>query len=172
MAGCMTEAVVATCTKADGLGSQAFQLSVAPDGGAVYTTTQSPGGVTIFQRAPDGTLLQPNGPAGGCITTDGASNGTANRCVNSGNGCAQQLVEHHAQPRRHAGVRRHHQWRPCCTRATRGTGLLTQVDCYIEGADSGGCKGATVSGCCAARSVPGGGEICMANSGRFGFLPA
>ena len=170
VAGCMTEAVVPTCTKADGLGSQAFQLSVAPDGGAVYTTTQSPGGVTIFQRAPDGTLLQPNGPAGGCITTDGSSNGTANRCVNSGNGVLNNSWSTMLNP---AGTQVYVGTINGTVLYSRnlGTGLLTQVDCYIEGADSGGCKGRNGVRMLRGAVVPGGGEIVMAdNSGRFGFL--
>jgi hypothetical protein len=169
-AGCMTEADTATCTKADGLGSQAFQLSVAPDGGAVYTTTQSPGGVTIFQRAPDGTLLQPNGPAGGCITTDGSSAGTANRCVNSGNGVLNNSWSTTLDA---TGTQVYVGTINGVVLYSRnvGTGLLTQVDCYVEGADSGGCKGRTGVRALRTALVPGGSEFVTAdNNGRFGFL--
>ena len=169
-AGCMTESAVLTCTKADGLGAQAFQLSVAPGGGAVYTTNQSPGGVAIFQRAPDGTLLQPNGPAGGCITTDGSSAGTAARCVNSGN---PALNNSWSTTLDASGSLVYVGGISGTTLYSRnaGTGLLTQVECYVEGADAGACKGRIGTGALRTAMIPGGSEIATADAGgRFGFL--
>lgn len=169
-AGCWTETVVATCTLSDGLGAQAFQLSVSPDGGAVYTTNQSPGGVVIFQRSPDGTLLQPNGTAGGCITTNGSSSGTANRCVNSGNPALANswstLVDAGSSFVYVGGISG-----TTVYSRNKATGLLTHVECYVEGADSGPCKGRVGVRALRSSMVPDGSEFLTADAfGRFGFL--
>ena len=37
-------------------------MAVSPDGAQVYVAFDSPGGVAIFRRAPDGTLIQTTGP--------------------------------------------------------------------------------------------------------------
>ena len=139
-AGCFGEPAVATCTPAFGLGSQGFQISVTPDGGAVYVSNQTPGGISIFQRLSDGSLLQTNGTAGGCITTDGSSNGTAGRCVPSGNSALANSWTSLPDPQSNYVYVSGSNGMTVYSR-NKTTQLLTQVECYVEGADASGCKG-------------------------------
>jgi hypothetical protein len=84
-AGCFTEFTTGGCTQAYGLG-EASNAVVSPDGTNVYVSSQNPGGVAIFNRAANGALTQKAGNAG-CITTNGASGGVANKC-GTGHGLA------------------------------------------------------------------------------------
>ena len=169
-AGCLTEPGIATCTPAFGLGSQGFQISISPDGGAVYVSNQSPGGISIFQRLSDGTLLQTNGTAGGCITTDGSSNGTAGRCVSSGNNSLANSWTSLVDPLGNFVYVSGSNGMTVYSR-NKTSQLLTQVECYVEGADSGGCKGRTGVSAMHTAMVPGGSElVASAPSIAVGFL--
>src|SRR3954454_7496465 len=139
-AGCLGEPAVATCTPAFGLGSQGFQISVTPDGGAVYVSNQTPGGISIFQRLSDGSLLQTNGTAGGCITTDGSSNGVGGRCVSSGNSALANSWTSLPDPQSNYVYVSGSSGMTVFSR-NKTTQLLTQVECYVDGADANGCKG-------------------------------
>ena len=169
--GCVTETAVATCTDGAGLANQGFQLSVSPDGNSVYTTMQSPGGVTIFQRFSDGTLIQPSGLAGGCISSNGNSGGTAGVCINSGNASLSNSWSTLVDPSsKHVYV----SGSSGMTAYSRNTitGILTQIACYVEGADSGGCLGRRGVSALKAAMLPDGSEIVAAayNQGTIGFL--
>ena len=170
-AGCVTETAVATCTDGAGLANQAFQLSVAPDGNHLYTSNQSPGGVTIFQRFPDGSLLQPAGPSGGCITRDGSSSGIAGQCVNGGNpslnnswGTTLDPGSNHVYVAGSDGMTLYSR--------DKTTGLLTQVECYTEGADSGACKGRRGVAALHTAMLPDGSELVggAPSANTLGFL--
>jgi DNA-binding beta-propeller fold protein YncE len=92
-AGCLSEGNVANCTDVDGLAGDSFGLDVSPDGNHVYVAFRSPGGVSIFKRAGDGTLAPiVTGPAGGCISANGASGGVGGRCVVGGNSLSESFV--------------------------------------------------------------------------------
>ena len=88
--GCFTETIVAGCTKAVGLaGNQVWgDIQVSPDGALVYTAFTNPGGVSFFNRFPNGTLTQITGAAGGCISSNGNSAGVADQCVDGNDGLA------------------------------------------------------------------------------------
>ena len=61
-AGCFSEGNVANCTDVDGLAGNGYTMAVSPDGAHVYIAFDSPGGVAIFRRSPDGTLARPRVP--------------------------------------------------------------------------------------------------------------
>jgi hypothetical protein len=91
--GCLSEGNVTNCTDVDGLAGGGFGLSVSPDGAHVYVAFSSPGGVSIFKRSADGRLAPiVTGPAGGCISANGASGGTNGRCVVGNNGLANAVT--------------------------------------------------------------------------------
>ena len=71
--GCFSEGNVPNCDEVDGLNGDSYGMEVSPDGRHVYVAFRSPGGVGIFNRAPDGKLSQPNGQAGGCVSANGNS---------------------------------------------------------------------------------------------------
>ena len=52
----------------------------------VYVPFGSPGGISVFNRLPDGTLTQLTATSGGCISSDGTSNGVGDSCVNGNDG--------------------------------------------------------------------------------------
>jgi hypothetical protein len=170
-AGCFGEPAAAGCTPAFGLGSQGFQISVTPDGGAVYVSNQTPGGISIFQRLSDGSLLQTNGTAGGCITTDGSSNNVDGRCVSSGNSALANSWASLPDPQSNYVYVSGISGMTVFSR-NKTTQLLTQVECYVEGADANGCKGRLgVSGMHTAM-IPGANEMVSSApfAGVVGFL--
>ena len=70
--GCFSEeAGVARCDEVDGIYGDSYGMEVSPDGRHVYVAFRSPGGVGIFNRAPDGRLTQSNGQAGGGTSAGG-----------------------------------------------------------------------------------------------------
>ena len=74
VAGCLTEETALPCKPdAHGIAGTSLDTVVSPDGRQVYTTNQVPGGIAVFNRAPDGTLTQLPGTNGGCITVGGTS---------------------------------------------------------------------------------------------------
>jgi hypothetical protein len=74
LAGCLTEETALPCKPdARGIVGTSLETVVSPDGRHVYTTNQVPGGVAVFNRAPDGTLTQLAGTDGGCVTVGGTS---------------------------------------------------------------------------------------------------
>jgi hypothetical protein len=88
--GCFTENPVAGCTDAAGIPSNAFQISVSPDGRHLYTAAHffgdasnpTHGAVAVFNRTDDGRLTQLTGTQGGCISSNGQSGGGGNiECV-------------------------------------------------------------------------------------------
>ena len=92
--GCFTETVVAGCTKAVGLAGSSVlgDIQVSPDGALVYTAFNNPGGVSFFNRFPNGTLTQITGAAGGCISSNGNSASVAAQCVDGNDGLASALT--------------------------------------------------------------------------------
>ena len=79
--GCFSEGAPANCTDVDGLADVGYKIAVAPDGQQVYVTTSNPGGVTTFNRESDGKLRYIQGT---CISADGASGASPQRCQNGG----------------------------------------------------------------------------------------
>jgi len=61
---------------------RAFETVFSPAGRNVYASNQTPGGVAMLTRAPNGSLSQVAGTAGGCVTTGGTSGGAGGtECV-------------------------------------------------------------------------------------------
>ena len=88
---------------------------------------QTPGGVAAFQRFSDGTLIQPSGLAGGCISSDGFSGGTANQCINSGNSALANSWAAAVDPQsKHVYVSGQNGMTAYSRNTT--TGILTQVE--------------------------------------------
>jgi hypothetical protein len=68
LAGCFAEESVQPCATAVGIAGTGTEMVVSPDGRNVYVSNDSPGGVAVFARGPDGTLS-----GAGCITAGGTS---------------------------------------------------------------------------------------------------
>ena len=135
---CFTETATASCTVAVGLANYSFGGSVSGDGKHLYLTNQTPGGVTFFIRAPNGTLAQLSGPTGGCITTNGSSGGTPNVCQvgqatlsNSWNAELDDQNEYLFVSGSAGNT---------VYRRDPSTGMLTQTDCLAETTPPAGCQ--------------------------------
>ena len=170
-AGCFTETAAAGCTDAVGLSGNGFQLAFGPDGKQLYTSVQTPGGVALFQRFADGTLLQPTGTAGGCITTTGYSGNAAGQCVDGGDTAMGNAWSATASPDgRHVIVA----GASGMTSFTRNaaSGLLTEGECYTEGAASGTCAARHGVTAMHAEFTPDGAQLVSSayNSAKIGFL--
>jgi hypothetical protein len=87
--GCLNEVDVPNCVNADGLAGDGWRLTVAPDGAQVYATFFTPGGVSIFNRASDGTLSQRPGT---CISSDGTSGTSGVRCIDGNDSLGQSYI--------------------------------------------------------------------------------
>jgi hypothetical protein len=83
--GCFNEGDVEDCRNVDGLAGDGFKIAVSPDGAQVYVGFSVPGGVSIFNRAPDGTLEQKPGT---CISANRTSGTAGNRCRDGNDGLA------------------------------------------------------------------------------------
>jgi hypothetical protein len=143
--GCWSEALPLTigCLPGAGLGGTGVQVAVTQDGGSVYTPNSVPGGVAAFTRNADGTLSQLSGGTGGCITTNGTSNGQASKCaVATGNASITTATSVVADP---GGKHVYVAGPSGMTAYTRNAGnsSLTPVECYVESvgtAPIGGCQ--------------------------------
>ena len=168
-AGCLTEAPTSGCTDAVGLTLGGFQLQISPDGRHLYTTEQGPGGVTVFQRLPDGSLLEPAGTAGGCISADGSSNSVAGSCVDGSDTLANAYGVAIDPAGRNVYV-------------TSGTGmvvyarnavsgLLTEIACYRQNG-GGGCGARSGVAAVHAHVTPDGAQLVTSVAGGLmaGFL--
>ncbi|MDA0159134.1 MopE-related protein [Solirubrobacter ginsenosidimutans] len=87
--GCFNEGDVDNCQNVDGLAGDGWKLAVSPDGAQVYVAFGVPGGVSIFNRAADGTLTQRPGT---CVSSTGASGGAGLRCINGNDGLGATYV--------------------------------------------------------------------------------
>lgn len=75
-AGCITEETAALpCATAAGIAGSGHETAVSPDTRHVYVTNDAPGGVAVFTRDASGSLTQPPGMSGGCVTAGGSSGG-------------------------------------------------------------------------------------------------
>jgi 6-phosphogluconolactonase (cycloisomerase 2 family) len=168
-AGCFTESPVSTCTDAVGLGADAYQLQVSPDGHQLYTSESIPGGVTIFQRFTDGTLMQPTGTAGGCISKDGTSNSVGSSCIH-GSDTLTSALSVSLDP---AGKNVYVGGTTGLVAYARNaaSGLLTEVACYRDGG-GGGCGARNGSAALHSAVTPDGSQLLTSAyfSGKAGFL--
>ncbi len=89
-AGCWTEAAIAGCTDSFGLTGNGFEIAMSSDGSYLYLTLQNPGGVSVFNRAGDGTLSRYGGTDGACISVDGSSS-VPGECSAIAGGSAQAI---------------------------------------------------------------------------------
>ncbi len=89
--GCLSELAVAGCTDSFGLTGNGFEMSLPADGQYLYLTFQDPGGVSVFNRAGDGTLTRYAGTNGGCISSDGSST-SAGECSSVGDSSGQAIT--------------------------------------------------------------------------------
>jgi hypothetical protein len=87
--GCFNEGDVENCRNVDGLAGDGWRLAVSPDGAQVYVAFTVPGGVSIFNRAPDGTLEQKPGT---CISANRTSGTAGVRCKDGNDGLATTYV--------------------------------------------------------------------------------
>jgi hypothetical protein len=87
--GCFNEGDVDGCENVDGLAGDGWKLAVSRDGAQVYVAFGLPGGVSIFNRAADGTLSQRPGT---CVSSTGASGSAGLRCINGNDGLASTYV--------------------------------------------------------------------------------
>jgi DNA-binding beta-propeller fold protein YncE len=73
-AGCITEEIPSLpCVSAAGIAGSGHETAVSPDNRHVYVTNEAPGGVAVFTREASGSLAQPPGMSGGCVTAGGSS---------------------------------------------------------------------------------------------------
>jgi DNA-binding beta-propeller fold protein YncE len=131
VAGCIAEEAALPCASGVGLAGSGFETVVSPDGRHVYTSNQTPGGVAVLTRAPNGSLSQIAGTAGGCVTTggtSGASGGT--ECV----AAAPTLTQAWAAnlDRQGAFVVVSAAGGNTVFRRDQSSGRLTQTDCVYE----------------------------------------
>jgi DNA-binding beta-propeller fold protein YncE len=73
LAGCFAEESALPCTAAAGIAGSGYETAISPDGRTVYVSNPTPGGIAVFSRASDGSLSQPGGAGGGCVTAGGTS---------------------------------------------------------------------------------------------------
>jgi DNA-binding beta-propeller fold protein YncE len=74
LAGCFAEEnALLPCTAAAGIAGSGYETAISPDGRTVYVSNQIPGGIAVFSRASGGSLSQPGGAGGGCVTAGGTS---------------------------------------------------------------------------------------------------
>jgi DNA-binding beta-propeller fold protein YncE len=170
LAGCYAEESLLPCAVAAGVAGSGNELVVSPDGRNVYVSNHAPGGVAVFNRTSDGTLTQPTGTSGGCITTGGTSGAVGGaECLSASPTLAQaSAVNVDAQ----GGF--------IIVSAARGntvfrrdasTGLLSQTDCLDEVGAAGppsGCHEVKGAAGTDAAFTPDGNDVVL-NASGFGL---
>jgi hypothetical protein len=132
-AGCVVEEfpIASGCAVGHGTAGTGLETAVSPDGHHLYVASTAPGGIAIFNRAPDGTISQPAGPAGGCITTDGTSGASGGAECAAGGASLGQATAVSLDPQGAyafvSGAAGH-----TVFRRDPATGLLARTDCLDE----------------------------------------
>ncbi|HEV3479522.1 MAG TPA: hypothetical protein VG144_08740 [Gaiellaceae bacterium] len=144
--GCFTEETSLPCAGARGIAGTSRDTVVSGDGRHVYTTNELPGGVAVFHRGPNGTLVQ---LPGGCVSVGGTSGSAGGTECAAGPGTLAQAVAAHIDPQG-GYVFVSGGGGQTVFRRDGATGALTHTDCLDE---AGGA--APPPGCREARGAAG-----------------
>jgi hypothetical protein len=170
LAGCFAEESALPCTAAAGIAGSGYETAISADGRTVYVSNQTPGGIAVFGRASDGSLSQPGGAGGGCVTAGGTSGALGGAECLSGSSTLAQATAVNVDAQGGYVIVSGAAGNTVFRRG-ESNGLLAQTDCLDEVGAAGppdGCHEVKGAGGGDAAFTPDGGDVVL-NASGFGL---